>query len=463
MTNFCNLCIDDFVFCFIKMEKGDQGKEDSRDRISELTDEILFLILSFLTLKEVANICFLSRRLKILWPHIVALNFDASNTLGELRRNGRLRKKKRTWYINWVNHVLESHKGSTLNEFRVCFDLDWTCRHDIDRWFCFAISKRVRKLELDFEEVAEETWPPGLRSYSLTKSCFNYIRTPQGLSCIGLLDSLCLRFVKVSGEVLEHFLLHCPLLEKLVVEWSKNLVTLNVASSSPLRLRYLEIRSCLALQNLEISAPNLQSFLYYGQKVELHIENAPLLTDVLIGGNLDDEPAFAFCPLSGYLCQLKTLTLEMSAYNMTFPNFPELTNLRHLAVSAYGGYDDDLLVLTSLIDASPSLNKLSLELNIWRSSTYNHAHNTSNVTGKPIPSLKVVEVIGFRGFKIDVDFLAYLLEHGKVMEKITINCCHPSWAGQILEFETIKERERARKHALQLKSKSPSTTEFVII
>lgn len=47
---------------------------------------------------------------------------------------------------------------------------------------------------------------------------------------------------------------------------------------------------------------------------------------------------------------------------MTFPNFPELTNLRHLAVSAYGGYDDDLLVLTSLIDASPSLNKLSLEV-----------------------------------------------------------------------------------------------------
>ncbi|XP_052881595.1 uncharacterized protein LOC108461819 isoform X2 [Gossypium arboreum] len=276
------------------MEKGDQGKEDSGDRISELTDEILFIILSFLTLKEVANICFLSRRLKILWPLIVALSFDASNTLGELRRNGRLRKKKRTWYINW----------------------------------------RVRKLELDFEEVAEETWPPGLRSYSLTKSCFNYIRTPQGLSCIGLLDSLCLRFVKVSGEVLEHFLLHCPLLEKLVVEWSKNLVTLNIASSSPLRLRYLEIRSCLALQNLEISAPNLQSFLYYGQKVALHIENAPLLTDVLIGGNLDDEPAFAFCPLSGYLCQLKTLTLEMSAYNMTFPNFPELTNLKHLAVSA---------------------------------------------------------------------------------------------------------------------------------
>lgn len=299
------------------MEKGDQGKEDSRDRISELTDEILFIILSFLTLKEVANICFLSRRLKILWPHIVSLNFDASNTLGELRRNGQLRKKKkRTWYINWVNLVLESHKGSILNEFRVCFDLNWTCRHDIDSWFCFAISKRVRKLELDFEEVAEETWPPGLRSYSLTKGCFDYIRTPPGSSCIGWLDSLCLRFVKVSGEVLEHFLLHCPLLEKLVVEWSKNLVTLNVASSSPLRLRYLEIRSCLALQSLEISAPNLQSFLYYGQKVALYIENAPLLTDVLIGGNLDDEPAFAFCPLSRYICQLKTLTLEMSAVSV---------------------------------------------------------------------------------------------------------------------------------------------------
>ncbi|XP_022725862.1 uncharacterized protein LOC111282153 isoform X3 [Durio zibethinus] len=379
---------------------------------------------------------------------------DRINALCELQRNGSLRKKKRSWYIGWVNHILELYKGSTLNEFRVCFDLDWTCRHDIDSWFHFAISKRVRNLELDFEEVAEKTWPPGLRSYSLTKGCYDYIRTPHGLSCIGLLTSLCLRFVKVSGEVLEHFLSHSPLLEKLVVEWSKNLVSLKVAkvaSSSPLRLRYLEIRSCLALKNLEISTPNLWSFRYYGQKVALHIENAPLLANVLIGGNLDDQPGFAFCPLSSYLCQLHTLTLEMSAYNMTFPNFPQLANLRHLVVSVYGGYDDNLLVLTSLIDASPSLNKLSLELKIWRSSTYNHANSSCNVTGKPIPSLKVVEVVGFRGFKIDVDFVTYVLEHGKMIEKITINCCHPSWIGQIWECESIKERDKARKHALQLK------------
>ncbi|XVE92026.1 hypothetical protein REPUB_Repub01dG0061800 [Reevesia pubescens] len=298
--------------------EGDQGEERCRDRISELPDEILFTILSFLTLKEIASICFLSKRFKTLWPNIVTLNFDASDALCELRRNGSLRKKKRCWYISWVNHILELHKGSTLNEFRVRFDLDWTCRHDIDSWFHFAISKRVRKLKLDFEEVAEKTWPPGLRSYSLTKSCYDYIRTPQGLSCIGFLTSLCLRFVKVRGEVLEHFLSHCPLLEKLVVEWSKNLVTLKVASSSPLRLKYLEIRSCVALETLEISAPNLWSFRYYGQKVALHIENAPLLADVLIGGNLDDQPAFSFCPLSSYLCQLETLTLEMSVVSFRY-------------------------------------------------------------------------------------------------------------------------------------------------
>ncbi|KAE8716637.1 Sulfate transporter 91 [Hibiscus syriacus] len=234
------------------MEKGDRGKEHSRDRISELPDAILLMILSFLTIKETY----------------------------------------------------------------------------IDTWFCFAISKRVRKLELDFEEVAEETWPP--------------------------------------DPILPHF------------------------------------------AKLEISAPNLRTFRYYGQKMALYIENAPVLADVLICGNLDDEPAFSFCPLSSYLGQLETLTLEMSAYNMMFPKFPELTKLRHLVVSAYGGYDDDLLVLTFLIDASPSLNKLSLELKIWRSSTYHHAHSSSSVTGKPIPSLKELEIVGFRGFKIDVNFVTRL-------------------------------------------------------
>ncbi|XWS69335.1 hypothetical protein CRYUN_Cryun04dG0170300 [Craigia yunnanensis] len=210
--------------------EDDQGEERSRDRISELPDEILFVILSFLTLKEVASICFLSKRLKSLWSNIVTLNFDASDALCELWRNGSLRKKKRSRYMGWVNHILELHKGSTLNEFRVCFDLDWTCRHDIDSWLHFAISKRVRKLELDFEKMAVKTWPP----------------------------------------------------------------------------------------------------------------------------------AFAFCPLWSYLCQLETPTLEMSAYNMRFPNFSQLTNLGHLVVCMVGGYDDNLLVLTSLIDASLSLNKLSL-------------------------------------------------------------------------------------------------------
>ncbi|KAL4281635.1 hypothetical protein GQ457_03G010330 [Hibiscus cannabinus] len=259
------------------MEKGDREKENSKDRISELPDATLFIILSFLTIKEVANICFLSKRLKDLLPHIVSFNFDASPTLTQLRKNGNLRKNKRSWYINWVNH-----------------------------------------------------------------------RLPDCL--IGSLNSLCLRFVKVSGQVLEHFLMHCPLLEKLVVEWSKSLVSLKVASSSPLRLQYLEIRSCLSLQNLEISAhPILRTFLYYGQKMALYIEDAPVLANVLIGGNLDDEPAFAFCPLSSYLCQLETLTLEMSAYNMN--------------------------------------------LKIWRSATYNHhAHSSSSATGKPIHSLKEIEV-----------------------------------------------------------------------
>ncbi|KAE8705455.1 Sulfate transporter 91 [Hibiscus syriacus] len=349
--------------------------------------------------------------------------------------NGEPNCSARAWY--WHGHDMgECWGAEPWHELVLlhmgCSKWQLLNRHDIDTWFHFAISKRVQKLEFDFEEVAEETWPPVLRSFSLTKRCFDYIRAPPGLSCIGALNSLCLRFVKVSGEVLEHFLTHCPQLEKLVVEWSKSLVSLKVATSSPLRLQYLEIRSCLTLQNLEISAPNLRTFRYYGQKMTLNIQDAPVLADVLIGGNLDDEPAFAFCPLSSYLHQLESLTLEMSAYNMMFPKFPELQKLRHLVISAkagidcdmffigvvlisvYGGYDDDLLVLTSLIDASPSLSKLSLE----------------------------VEIVRFRGFKIDVEFVTYLLEHGEMLEKITINCCHPSWIGQIWEWQSIKERRQ---------------------
>ncbi|CAI9105142.1 OLC1v1004001C1 [Oldenlandia corymbosa var. corymbosa] len=55
------------------------------DRISELPDEILSLILSFLTLKEAGRTSILSKRWKHVWKYVPDLDFNAFTTLCEMR------------------------------------------------------------------------------------------------------------------------------------------------------------------------------------------------------------------------------------------------------------------------------------------------------------------------------------------------------------------------------------------
>lgn len=57
---------------------------------------------------------------------------------------------ERLEYIRWVDSVLQKHRGTEIDQLKVCFDLDWSTKFDIEDWVIFAMKKRVQKLELDF-------------------------------------------------------------------------------------------------------------------------------------------------------------------------------------------------------------------------------------------------------------------------------------------------------------------------
>ena len=139
-----------------------------------------------------------------------------------------------------------------------------------------------------------------------------------GVSCIESLMSLTLMNVRVTGKLLEHLLSNCPLLERLHVFDSDDLVTLKVCGSS-LRLNYLHIIRCLEFKCIEIFAPNLESLGLVGRQTEMHVNHAPRLLDVCIGGSKPVNSAI--CPLSSYLSQLQSLILPICIY----PNVSTLT------------------------------------------------------------------------------------------------------------------------------------------
>ena len=176
------------------------------DRISQLPNDIIVYILSHLTIKEAAITSVLSRKWRYLWTCITGLNFDADDVLDKIASEPKSRGVERPKYVNWVNRVVRQHRGPTIDDFRICFDLDKTTKCAIDKWIKFAVGKRVQRLELDLLENGESLRQP-LRNYTFPYKPLGSTKrsslSPTALVGFKSLKALSLKCVNVSGEVFE--------------------------------------------------------------------------------------------------------------------------------------------------------------------------------------------------------------------------------------------------------------------
>ncbi|CAI9105104.1 OLC1v1003959C1 [Oldenlandia corymbosa var. corymbosa] len=89
------------------------------DRISELPDEILSRISSFLTFKEAFRTTVLSKRWKHAWAYVPNLDFDAHTNFSSGRKMVDVKEyvekliRERPLFVNWVNKE-SSMSGSEL-------------------------------------------------------------------------------------------------------------------------------------------------------------------------------------------------------------------------------------------------------------------------------------------------------------------------------------------------------------
>ncbi|KAK7846548.1 f-box/lrr-repeat protein 25 [Quercus suber] len=387
---------------------------DDKDQISQLPDELIVSILSFMTLKEAVRTSVLSHRWKQLWPFFTgSLDFDDPDTFWAIADRKKKMKGERRKFVKRVNHVLKLHQGSNIDQFRVCFELDNHHKHHIDGWIDSAISKGVKRLELDFTptEACEKQM-----LYTFPHERFISIKSSVvGVSCIKSLTSLTLIYVHVTGELLEHFLSNCPLLERLHVAYSEDLVTLKICSSS-LRLKHLNIIRCWELKRIEIFAPNLESFGLVARAMEMHVNYAPRLLDVHVYVGAYDYLNYALCPLSSYLSQLQSLTLDF---------------------------------YIALISPHSLLwDKSRRERELMKVMKYPNEH------------LKEVEITGFVGRAIDIELTVYLLESAIKLEKLVINPRSPALVGTPWEFVRVEENEEREFFESQSSSSIPNVKTY---
>ncbi|KAK8633650.1 hypothetical protein V6N13_014492 [Hibiscus sabdariffa] len=291
-----------------KMLKHEE--KDTRDRISELSDDVLVKILSFLPSEEaVLKTSFLSRRWKQLWESLpvsfnldglmavhngaYAISFDDSKNCR--RKQAEDLKIERCKFVGLVNDVLIAHQGSTIDELVL-----------LGPWFAAL----YRQMDRDCNEKEGQKAGTGFSGM--------YYLFPQKCFCgIEFLTSLCLKHAGVSDVVTNWILSNCPMLESLHIEGSPLLRDPKVSGSS-LRLKHLHISKAFAL-------------------------TIPILR----------------CQIN-YLPQLETLRLSMQLPS-GIRDFPTCTNLRHLSCKVEIQLGERLFTLRFLIEASPFLHKFSLE------------------------------------------------------------------------------------------------------
>ncbi|KAM6570483.1 hypothetical protein CsatB_018468 [Cannabis sativa] len=124
-----------------KRLKTKSNMVDEEDRISELPDEIIIHILSFLPTEDVVRTCFLSKRWKLMWYLVPKLSFyEQGHRNFDNYVNNCLKHRKRGMVCD-LNSVITSFKVTTNNY-----------RNDtsLDKWLDFAVENKVKEINLSF-------------------------------------------------------------------------------------------------------------------------------------------------------------------------------------------------------------------------------------------------------------------------------------------------------------------------
>ncbi|KAH1107246.1 hypothetical protein J1N35_011014 [Gossypium stocksii] len=132
--------------------------------------------------------------------------------------------------------------------------------------------------------------------------------------------------------------------------------------------------------------------------------------------------------------------------------YPILSQLKELKLQVRAHDHDGLLCLTSLINASPSLNRLSLELSWSKSYTRRRVMKVK----RHHYNLKEVEIRGFVGGILDIEFCITLLEKMSI-DPFTKN---EKGGGNCFKAESARA---TRVHAEDLRSKYGVEDKLVIL
>jgi hypothetical protein len=255
--------------------------------------DIWQLICSFLPLKDAARAACVSHAIQSGWSCHPSLTFSRE-TMG-FSENTRRQGKVTRHYNSRVGNILQKHSGvgvKTLNlEFYGPYNANTS--YCLDSWLQIAVTPGIEELTLllssnivelpnldsdQFSYKANYNFPctilsdgirNSIRELDIVGSAF---RPTEGIGRMGNLKILSLCFVHITGDELGFLLSNSFSLELLELSCCSEIIFIKIPSLQ--RLSSLKVSQCCMLQVIESKAPNVSSFDFDGEQVQLFLGEA---------------------------------------------------------------------------------------------------------------------------------------------------------------------------------------------
>lgn len=449
----------------------------SMDNISRLPADILFFILSLLTMKEAAKTSILSRRWRNLWKTSAAssltLDLDVvpmtysdmpNNVFGDclngnfvdcLDAHNRSLRARRGEFVGFIHQILHADHSHVKDSFRLRFYLQsdlsrrvdqWTDMamvqfkdfvDNINQWIEMATDKRTPKvIDSSHFVIQRDIYRAGNLYHSVPCS-FPSQKIGSLVKCMGFkhcsvrsLDSngfrslvdLRLKDTVIDSDNIVGILSKCPNLEKMCLFFCKGLHNLKISGPS-LRLKFLTILCCYDLKKIELCAPNLSRLQYSGYFVEFMFIYVPQLSNLILRTEVAKSYgalSYACGKLSSDVPHLESLIISVVPEEIRITRqLPSFINLKKL-VLLVKRRTTELWGLILLFQASPNLRRLELHLDDCLFS--------ESVTGKGLmekPStfhhlcLEEILLSGFEDRPHENEFLKHLLMNATGLKNLT--------------------------------------------
>ncbi|XP_026400403.1 F-box protein At4g22280-like isoform X1 [Papaver somniferum] len=424
---------------------------NSIDRISNLPENLIHHILSFMDMTQVVHTCVLSKRWKNLWAITSILNLF-SLAISNKNQNSAVPFQK---FIKFVDQIFILRDNSNIQSVNlVCgkqrnFVIDISIMTaSLTTWIVAAVRSNIQELYLDIAAVKISRFPQCL--FTCTSLIKLELKLGGNSSIIVLpssMDLLRLTFMNLDSlpsdvNLTNRLFSKCPVLESLIIKGRLGHMDLQISS---LTLKHLTMVDFVSKSKVKVDAPNLVYFKCRDFISKLYfLENLVSLVTADIymsatkdeAGKIEDYTKNHWLFLTA-LSNAKEIRLSewflclwaRGFFAASCKNSLQFSNLRLVKLKSY--LPKYLIrALGWLLCISPNVESLSI-VNLGMSSK-DIPDSEDFFAGVPLDHLRFVEIRGLLGHFNELKLVEIIFKKAVVLEKMLLFSCKKSTTGKCL-------------------------------